>query len=238
MIETIKDDLIAHAAEEYPNECCGLVVVFKGRVKYVRCRNIADNKQKNFEIHPEDYLACEELGEISAVFHSHTNARSTPSEADKASCEVTGLPWIILGYPSGDFTKFEPSGYVAPLIGRQFVHGVHDCYGLARDYYASIGILIPDFERPDRWWEKGFDLLNPDNFRKAGFVDISLKDLKEHDAIITQNGSNVPNHCMIYVGSNQILHHSENRLSSRDVYGGYYLKNSRYFLRHESLLDS
>jgi cell wall-associated NlpC family hydrolase len=42
------------------------------------------------------------------------------------------------------------------------------------------------------------------------------------------------NHCAVYVGDQLILHHIQGRLSSRDVYGGYYQKNTGRVLRHSS----
>ncbi|WP_230384747.1 lysis system i-spanin subunit Rz, partial [Burkholderia pseudomallei] len=36
-----------------------------------------------------------------------------------------------------DWCEFEPGGYVARLVGRQFVHGVHDCYAIVRDWYLA-----------------------------------------------------------------------------------------------------
>lgn len=238
MIESIKQDLIDHAKLEYPRECCGVVVVFKGRYKYVRCRNMSDYIG-DFDINAEDFMAAEELGEIVAICHSHPNANPEPSPADKSGIEIHGLPWVIIGYPTCEISITEPSGFVAPLIGRKFVHGIHDCYGLAQDYYKqTLGIVLPYVERPEKWWEKGLKVINVDNFKFTGFVEVPLKEMKEHDAIIMQNECDTVNHIAIYLGNNIILHQCIGRLSSKDVYGGYWLRNTRYCLRHESQLTS
>jgi cell wall-associated NlpC family hydrolase len=47
--------------------------------------------------------------------------------------------------------------------------------------------------------------------------------------------SAVPNHAAIYLGNNTILHHLVDRLSSKDVYGGYWLKATVCVLRHKEL---
>ena len=35
------------------------------------------------------------------------------------------------------------------LIGRQWNYGVFDCYSIVRDYYALLGIQLPNYQRPD-----------------------------------------------------------------------------------------
>lgn len=225
-----------HARAEFPRECCGLVVVVKGKERYVRCRNLAEGVG-HFILHPDDYAAAEDLGEIIAICHSHPNIPATPSEADLAGCEASGLEWHILNVHAegcGALHSFRPSGYKAPLLGLPFSHGVHDCYSLIQRYYQQeLGIMLPDFVRAERWWEKG-DNLYLDNFEHAGFVVVD--DLREHDGILMKLASPVPNHAAVYLGNNQIMQHVMNRLSSRDVYGGWYQKITVAYVRHRSLL--
>lgn len=55
------DAIMAHAAAEYPRECCG-VVAQKSRVeRYFPCRNIAADPLK-FYLSPEDFAAAEDWG--------------------------------------------------------------------------------------------------------------------------------------------------------------------------------
>ena len=71
-----------------------------------------------------------------------------PSQADRVACEATALPWFIVSFPSGHWTELRPQGYAAPLVGREWSHGVLDCYSLIRDWYAQErGIDLPDFPR-------------------------------------------------------------------------------------------
>ena len=96
MRQKIIDAIMAHAAEEYPRECCG-VVVQKSRVqRYIPCRNLATDPTEHFHLSPEDYAAAEDLGTVVAIVHSHPDATTQPSELDKAQCDATLLPWHIV----------------------------------------------------------------------------------------------------------------------------------------------
>lgn len=224
-------NLIDHAKQEYPRECCGVMVVIKGKERYIPCRNISENSQE-FIIDPLDYAAAADKGEIVKICHSHVNRSPKPSQADIAGCNKSGLPWVIVSVPSGEQVEFKPDDYGVPLIGRQFHHGVIDCYTIIRDYYAQeLGIDIPDFDRSDNWWH-GEDNLYLDGYAKAGFERVD--DLQKHDVILMQLASNKPNHGAVYIGNNQIIQHQMNRLSSRDVYGGWYQKITTHYLRHEA----
>ena len=230
--DQVKADFIEKANLEFPREACGLVIIKNGKQKYWHCRNIGRGTD-NFVIDPEDYAKADEQGEIVAVIHSHPNLSAKPSQADLVSCETSRLPWFICGIPSEHWEYIEPSGYVAPLVGREWSHGVLDCYAIIRDWYKQErNIELLDFERSDEWWKIGGNLYL-DNFAKAGFKKINVDDLDVGDVILMTLFSEVPNHGAIYLGDQQILHHVQNRLSTRDVYGGYWLKNTYCYLRYE-----
>jgi proteasome lid subunit RPN8/RPN11 len=228
-----------HAIAEYPREACGLLVVVKGKQRYVPCRNIAESHNENFVLHPEDYANAEDLGEIVGVVHSHQDMPNRPSEADRVMCSRGEVPWFIVSVNAqgecSDIARYEPDGYEAPLVGRQFAHGVLDCYTLIRDYYGrELGITLPDFERADNWWNKGDDLYMQ-HFGEAGFEPIKGA-IQTHDVVIMQVRSPVPNHAGVYIGNTQILHHMHGRLSTRDVYGGWFQEITRVVIRHRELL--
>lgn len=225
--------VLEHAGETPERECCGLVTVPNGKMTYVRCRNIAHDDGE-FEIHPEDYIEAEAFG-IVGVVHSHLHGSPEPSMADRVGIERSGLPWLIVSLPNGAYRVVEPSGYQAPLLGRPFVHNVFDCFSLARDYYAGKGIAVLDFERTPNWWEGDADLLTPENFAKAGFVIVSDGSLQPDDGIIMQNGRvNKANHVGVYLGDGIFLHHPGQRLSHRAPYDGYWVKVTRWIVRHTS----
>lgn len=238
-LESLAPEVSAHAVSEQPRECCGLAVVFKGRLRYWPCKNISLNKTQ-FEIDPLDYAAAEDAGEVVGICHSHVFVSPEPSEADRVMCELNGLPWLIVNYPTGSFKQIEPSGYQAPLVGRSYSHGILDCYQIVADYYQrTLGIeLRGGIERQDNWWLKGENLY-VEGYEASGFVKVGGSDhadIRPHDVLLMQMASPVPNHAAIYLGDNMIMQHVAGRLSSRDVYGGYWRKSTTHVLRHRSQL--
>ena len=232
-----------HALDAYPSECCGLVVVVRGRERYWPCRNLADKPGEHFIMSPEDYAAADDAGEVTAVVHSHPRAAARASEADLVQCENTGLPWAIISVMAdgdeppmvADTAMIEPSGYEAPLVGRNFHHGILDCWSLCRDWYKREWALdLPNRERRDAWWDDGQSDLYRDNLGAAGFAPVRIEDMRAGDMILMEieSRNRVPNHAAIYLGDGQILHHLPRRLSSRDVYGGYWREKTRMVVRH------
>jgi proteasome lid subunit RPN8/RPN11 len=228
----VKAKFVDQAKAEAPRECCGLVIIKNGKQLYIPCKNLARGTD-NFILDPQDYEKADIAGEIVAVIHSHPNMSAKPSQADLVACEGSGLPWFIMGYPSEQWEYIQPSGYIAPLVGRTWSHGVLDCYSIIRDWYLQEkNIELLNFERSDEWWKIGENLYL-DNFEKAGFKQISLDELQAGDCMLMCIGSEVPNHGAVYLGNGQILHHVQNRLSTRDVYGGFWLKNTYGYYRYE-----
>ena len=243
------DQVFAHAQDEYPREACGLLVhSHADKLLYRRCRNIApaESARDRFHIHPEDWCFAEEEGAVLAIVHSHPDASAEPSDADRAGCYASGLAWYVIAVPGGTMRKIEPAPL--PLVGREFAHGVVDCYSLVRDYYAqTLAIELPDFARDDGWWERGQDLYR-ENFAAAGFVDLGLPrgleggaaEIRKHDGLLMQVAARKENHAAVFVGPvngvDCILHHLYGRLSGHEPWGGYWLRHCTGVLRHRSLL--
>ena len=235
--KTIREAALSHAKEEFPKEAVGIVHVVKGRNRYFPCKNLAEDPTEHFILNPDDYIAAEDKGEITAIIHSHPGTNHSPSTADKVACEKSGIPWFIVNPQTELWSEYNPIGFELPYVGREFSHGLIDCYSLCRDWYKKeFKLDLKDYERRDDWWHKGENLYL-ENFKKEGFHEIApekLSELEYGDAILMCIESPVPNHAAIYLGSQLILHHVQGRLSSRDVYGGYYYKATAACLRHES----
>ena len=231
---TLQQQILEHARAEFPREACGLVAVVKGRRRYFPCRNIAETPDEHFILDPTNYAETEDKGEIVAVIHSHPTTNHNPSQADRVACEKSGLPWHIINPQTEQWGYCEPAGFELPYVGREFSFGVVDCYSLCRDWYGrEFGLKLSDYDRRDKFWLRGENLYL-DNFASEGFREIPLEELQYGDMILMQLESPLPNHAAIYLGDQQILHHVQGRLSSRDIYGGYYWKSTAKALRHES----
>jgi len=234
LTKELKDQIIEHGREEVPKECCGLIAVVKGRRRYFPCKNIAEGPEEHFIIDPNDYIRTEDKGEIIAVVHSHPSYSPKPSEADLVACESSELPWFIFNPENKEWDYCEPKGFELKYVGREFSHGIVDCYTLWKDFYErELGIKMNEYFRRDDWWSRGENLYL-DNYKREGMREISQDEIEYGDIILMHICSDVPNHAAIYIGDSIILHHVQGRLSSRDVYGGYYKKNTAKVIRHES----
>lgn len=221
-----------------PKERCGAVVKDGEGVRLVECKNIHSDPYQYFKIGAEEWAFLDVDFEILAVWHTHPNASAAPSQSDRVMMEATGLPWHIVSWPEGGHSYIEPTGYEAPYLGRVFVHGIMDCYSLCRDWYKrELGIDLPNDEREDGWWDNGKNIYL-DGFEKNGFVSIptDVRNLKRGDGLLIQYVSKVPNHAAIYLGDGKILHHVDRRLSEIAPYGGYWMKHTTHYLRHQTQL--
>lgn len=234
--DDVLDQIREHVNATAERECCGLIVATKKKLRYVPVKNIATTNE-HFVMDPQEQAAAEDSGEVMAIVHSHPKEKPTPSEPDLAQIERTQLPWLIMNWPLNTYTITEPSGYQAPLIGRQFQHGVLDCYTLIQDAFKrEKNITLMDFHSEDQWWLKGLNHYR-EQLPIAGFVEMNRETytLQPWDLITMKVASPVENHAAIYLGDNVILHHVMGRLSGRDVYGGWWREITRGIWRHKDL---
>jgi [CysO sulfur-carrier protein]-S-L-cysteine hydrolase len=80
------DELVAHARDEAPNECCGYITMRAGRVEdVVRARNERESPygyQLDAAAQIRAYQLGEEDGYDIAVYHSHPRSAPEPSQTD------------------------------------------------------------------------------------------------------------------------------------------------------------
>lgn len=96
-------ELLEHARDEHPRECCGLLAGLGEQVLYrLPCTNI-DHRRDRFEVPAGELLDAswrlEGAGcDLLAVYHSHAWAPAVPSPLDSEYAAGWGeLGWLIIG---------------------------------------------------------------------------------------------------------------------------------------------
>ena len=85
--QALVDEMVAHAREDLPNECCGMVAGRDGEaIDVIRVANAAASPLR-YEMDPkqqyEAWKAIEDEGkELLAIYHSHTKSAAYPSQTD------------------------------------------------------------------------------------------------------------------------------------------------------------
>jgi len=222
---TWKDAALKHAKEQDPKESVGVLIVIKGKEQYYPCNNLSTYSQQCFILDPEDYVKADALGEITAIVHSHPVTPPSPSQADKVSCEQSGLKWHIVNPKTETWGYCEPTGYKPPLIGRQWVWGVTDCWSLVRDYYREQhNIQLLDYQRPITPQDFLDNPLFEQYAERTGFKELNKDEkLQKGDVLLMSILHPTLNHVAIFLGD-EILHHLADRLSTREPYNEWLLK--------------
>tara|TARA_R100000329_G_C7610049_1_gene216436 strand:- start:407 stop:1108 length:702 start_codon:yes stop_codon:yes gene_type:complete len=230
-----KEQALQHAKNDDPNESVGLLLNVKGKKRYYPCRNLSLTSHQCFIIDPEDYVKADNIGEIISVIHSHPVTPPIASQADKISCEKSNLPWYIVNPKTEKWGYIEPCGYEPPLLGRQWVWGVTDCWSLVRDWYKQEkNINLRDWERP----------ITPEEFIKnpmfescawrTGFRELrSDEKLENGDLLFMSILASGLNHVAVFVDG-EVLHHLADRLSCKEPYNEWLLKCTGKRLRYVS----
>jgi proteasome lid subunit RPN8/RPN11 len=94
-----RDELLAHAREEAPNECCGYLPLRDGAVKRVeRAENIRRSPY-GYELDHQSLFAANELedeGYEVAVYHSHPRSPAEPSQTDINLAQYPNWLYVIV----------------------------------------------------------------------------------------------------------------------------------------------
>ncbi len=109
-----------HAAQEAPNEACGLLALRDGVAeRYLPCVNRLASPFR-FELQAPDpglLIDLEDEGYELAVFHSHPTNSARPSRTDIANIGLwEGRPYLILSRATGELGGWQiVGGAVEPL---------------------------------------------------------------------------------------------------------------------------
>lgn len=216
-------DYKAYFISKYPEEAAG----YLKDGKFYELENLAEgDKRTECSVHPS-FL----LNDPDVFVHSHTtgwciqpddfDARS-PSYQDLKSQAETGIEWAIAttdGETCSDLLYWGNPKNRPPLLGRDFIYNLQDCFALLQDHlYSELGVSIPTVPRNKFWHEEGQNLVQ-DHFRELGFTEVELNDLQPNDVLLYAVRDPVVRHIGIYLGNNQVLSHWYNRLSAIENYG-------------------
>lgn len=219
----------AHALAEFPMEACGVVV----GDAYVPMENVAENPERDFTIAKRAYAKVAKKAQ--AILHSHPNGDPWPTRCDMASQIATAKPWGVFscnGETCSTIRLWGDGVEVAPLVGRDFVHGVSDCYSLVRDYYRTArGLLLPEVPRDAEWWKAGLNLYT-DHLEKEGFRAITPAEARPGDGFLCAIRAQTLNHAGVLVENDLILHHLQGRLSRREPLGPW-RRHIQIWVRHD-----
>jgi proteasome lid subunit RPN8/RPN11 len=197
----IAEAAYTHAIEAYPKEAAGVV---EGDA-YVPLDNLSVTPGDDVMLSDDDLVR---VAKAEVFFHSHPSGHGCPSQHDMIYQQQLGIPFVTMTVPLYDVWAFGDQLARAPIIGRGFRHGVHDCYSLIRDWYAEAGVELPEGPRGWEWWSKGQDLYR-DNFERAGFDRIAPAEaVRRGDLLLFSFNYNVPMHGAIVIDEQLLLHHA------------------------------
>ena len=96
------DDIVAHAREEAPDECCGMIATRDGVAVAVHRAENAAHSPLRYEINPKDQYRIElaiddaEL-DLGAIYHSHTRSDPYPAQTDINLAFHPDALYVIVG---------------------------------------------------------------------------------------------------------------------------------------------
>ena len=98
----VLEDVLAHAREDAPRECCGILLGCAGRiVAHVRAANLEPGTTR-FLIDPRDHLQAIRQArarklDVVGFYHSHPASRPYPSETDVSEAVYPDAVHLIVG---------------------------------------------------------------------------------------------------------------------------------------------
>ena len=115
--QTLLDEIVDHARDDAPNECCGMIAAQDGRaVRVHRATNTAASPLRYELDGMEQYriqTAIEDAGhELGAIYHSHTRSAPYPSQTDINLAFYPESLYVIVGVagPEADVRAFRIVG--------------------------------------------------------------------------------------------------------------------------------
>lgn len=85
--QSLVDEIVAHARDDFPNECCGMVGGVDGEARTVHRAQNAEASPLRYSIDAKEQFrlmrTIEDAGEeLVGIYHSHTRSAAYPSQTD------------------------------------------------------------------------------------------------------------------------------------------------------------
>ncbi len=99
--DDVREQMIAHAREQFPRECCGMLAGVDGKpVRVIRATN-SENSEFRYRVDDRELLRflrdCDDNGwDFLAVYHSHTRSEAYPSPTDVRLATNWPDPYYVL----------------------------------------------------------------------------------------------------------------------------------------------
>ena len=206
---------------EYPKEA---IVAIWGD-EWRQLDNVSKTPEFTFELSQDDQKLLLRR-KPTLLLHSHPSGESAPSDTDLAQQLATNMNWGIVGVKGNPTTNdvYEvkyPEMWgedvpIPPLLGREYLYGVRDCWGIVRDWHRLNGMNVPEIPRTSSGKYPCGDWRN-DPFAywplKIGFKEVKARDRKPGDVAVIKLRSPIYNHCMVYLGESNYLHQMRGQMS-------------------------
>jgi proteasome lid subunit RPN8/RPN11 len=113
--EGVRVEMLAHAREDYPNECCGFLIGDGMSIdECVRVSNVDPRPAVRYAIDPAEHIAVVRRlrgtsQSIVGCYHSHPSGPPAPSPSDVAEAYYPEFVWVIVsahGSHAGEIGAF------------------------------------------------------------------------------------------------------------------------------------
>lgn len=230
---TLKAQIKEHAFEEFPKECCGLIVLKNNELNIVKSKNLFSSERK-FCLDP-DIIKKEGLENVEAIYHSHTHedAKNFSTEDIMVSNRIK-KDFLLYNIFDDEYKYHKHEIGALNLIDRPALPPILDCVTLIVDYYKQI--LNVEFKIKDH---HNYFLKNK---LKDFFLDNDFKlvdKFQKHDILLTKDEQwKIKNFsiALIFNSDNTFISYVNGFSKERSLDKLQEYKSEKIYMRHASLL--
>jgi proteasome lid subunit RPN8/RPN11 len=99
--QDLRDQMVAHALDGFPNEACGLLAGTGTRAEHFYPMSNADASPVTYRLDPKEQITVfDEIDEkgwdLLGIFHSHTHSEAYPSETDRGQAFYPDATYLLV----------------------------------------------------------------------------------------------------------------------------------------------